>query len=207
MGHADDASREELCDKSDKGWCSSDSVMEEEDPAATEAARGLGPGECGVPLPCPGGDGAHALACGASLPLGPDSGAAGGDPAGGTAGGFAGGDTLPGHATLPQPPAEVGHFVGGVALAGGPAGDAAPPDAWRAAARARRAEADGWPRLRLAEPAGSYIRLSVSVGGAQDMRGVCGRCGAGLSRTCHPRASGQGRPLGLIGAWAWRYRP
>ena len=33
------------------------------------------------------------------------------------------------------------------------------------------------------------------------MKGVRGLCGAGLNRTCRPRPNGQGRPLGLIGAW------
>ena len=70
--------------------------------------------------------------------------------------------------------------------------------------RARRADGDGWARLN-AGYAGvhgeSYIRLSVNAGGHTDMRGCCGVCGATLNRTCKARSNGQGRPLGLIGAW------
>ena len=70
--------------------------------------------------------------------------------------------------------------------------------------RARRADRDGWARLatgREGANGASFIRLSLTKDGETDFRGVCGICAATFSRTCKPRPNGQGRPLGLIGAW------
>lgn len=76
------------------------------------------------------------------------------------------------------------------------------------APRASRAGPDGYPRLYL--PGGTgYLRLSMNADGTNDIRAVCLTCKATLSRTCKPpadgrrgRAAGQGRPLGLLWAWA-----
>lgn len=74
------------------------------------------------------------------------------------------------------------------------------------AQRSRRAGADGWPRLVVSQAANaeSFIRLSVNASGSSDMRASCGFCKKTLSRTCKPDAKGQGRPLGLLGAWLAR---
>lgn len=72
------------------------------------------------------------------------------------------------------------------------------------AARVRRVGDGGWPRLltgMIGVKGESVLRLSVNQHGHSDLRAFCGHCGNTLSRTCKPDRRGQGRPIGLLGAW------
>ena len=72
------------------------------------------------------------------------------------------------------------------------------------APHARRAGEGGWPRLltgMIGVKGASFLWLSVNNYGQQDLRACCGHCGNTLSRTCKPDRRGQGRPMGLLGAW------
>ncbi len=90
----------------------------------------------------------------------------------------------------------------------GPPGEPAEP-VEAAAEAAVRAGPDGYPRLHLPSGIGC-IRLSLNADGSTDMRAICMRCEATLSRTCRPPAPGtrrtsklygQGRPIGKLCAW------
>ena len=70
---------------------------------------------------------------------------------------------------------------------------------------ARRADADGWPRLWFHDIVGekgmTFLRHSMNKDGEDDIRATCGLCGATRSRTCKPGASGQGRMMGGLYHW------
>jgi hypothetical protein len=75
------------------------------------------------------------------------------------------------------------------------------------APRARRVGDEGWPRLltgQFGAQGDSFLRLSVNHLGNVDLRASCGHCGKTFSRTCKPDPRGQGRPMGMLGAWLSR---